>query len=93
MLREGSDSDRVQAAKKLGQMESPAKDRIPALKLALGDEYEAVRVQAAIGLGKMGPDAKTAVPLLKNALRDSTAEVRDAAKAALALVDSKSTTK
>jgi TolB-like protein/Flp pilus assembly protein TadD len=58
------------AARILGYFGAVAKEAVPALIDALGDESRWVRVQAAESLGRIGPAAKAAVPALEKALRD-----------------------
>ena len=55
-----------------GMMGEAAKDAVPALAKALGDEEEQVRLNALIALGIIGEPAKDAVEELIEALRDES---------------------
>jgi len=61
-----------------------AKDAVPALIKALGDEDWVLRQNAAEALGEIGPAAKDALPKLKElAEKDKDARVQQTAKQAI----------
>ena len=71
----------------MGRIGEPAKDAVPALIQALGDEYSGVRRDAAEALRRIGGPAVSA---LKQALEDENSEVREGATKALAYIRRKS---
>ncbi len=80
-LRSGDKQTRLFAADKLGLLGPAAGDAIPALAVALGDEYEPVALNAAYALAGMGAPA---VGVLVEALQDANKECARNAAYALA---------
>jgi HEAT repeat protein len=81
-LKSGDESLRADAAEALGSYGIEAREAVPALGLALRDEYELVRRGASVSLAAIGPD-KRAIRDLTMALKDSDATVRQSAALAL----------
>jgi len=76
--------ERGAAASALRTMGPAAKDAVPALIKALGDEDWVLRQNAAEALGEIGPAAKDALPKLKElAEKDKDARVQQTAKQAI----------
>jgi HEAT repeat protein len=84
-LANGSPAERIEAARKLGEMGPFAESAVAQLSqvLARRDNGNALRSAAAMSLGLIGPRAEAAVPDLIRALEDEDAAVRDAALVAL----------
>lgn len=76
----------INAIDALGDLESQAKDAVPALIQALGSADEAVRWHAGRTLGAIGPNAEQAVPELLKALNDSSSTVKAYAAFALGAI-------
>jgi HEAT repeat protein len=74
-LKEGDDANRAEAAEALGLLGPNGKTALPALLLALRDEYELVRQNALRSIIAIGPDA-TATQALTDSLKDSDNLVR-----------------
>jgi len=74
-LKEGDDASRAQAAEALGLLGPNGKAALPALLVALRDEYELVRQNALYSIIAIGPDA-TATEALTSSLKDSDNFVR-----------------
>ena len=64
MLSDPDPVVRLQACRALAYMGLQAKEAVPYLTQALGDQNEAVRQQAAVALGQIGSPAAPAVPAL-----------------------------
>ena len=62
-------SQRLAAARSLGDMGANAKGAIPGLTKSLSDRDAFVRSAAAHSLGKIGPDAASAVPAMVTAFK------------------------
>jgi len=75
-----SDQIKQHVARRIG---SEARVAIPALTLALKDEYDKVRRSAAGALGTFGPEAKATVPALTEALMQKDMQPRHFAARAL----------
>jgi len=82
-LSAGQARQRAAAARTLGLLQ--ARDAVPALAGALGDDEAAVRAQAALALARIG-EAGEALPALRTALRDDDPWVREEAARALGLL-------
>ena len=84
-LRSGASSERMAAARQLGEMGSFAVAAVPALDAVLADRGNsiALRAAAATSLGMIGPEAESAVPELIRTLEEADVQLRDAAVVAL----------
>jgi HEAT repeat protein len=70
------------AAQALGKMGPGAKDAVPALTKALGDQNALLRLCAARALGEIGPAAKDALPKLQE-MAEKDIKVRQTATEAI----------
>jgi len=84
-LRSEGDADyRWKAARALGHLGPQAKDAIPGLVAAVGDQNGHVRREAIIALGRIGQEAApSGAPALVRSLEDPDADIRQAAATAL----------
>ncbi|OWK43585.1 HEAT repeat domain-containing protein [Fimbriiglobus ruber] len=80
-LTDNSSSVRIEAARALGQIGTPAARTSGALATLLGDADETVRCGAAEALGKVG--AEDQIPALAELLKDSSPVIKEAAARAL----------
>ena len=74
-LKAPAPATRNNAAYTIARMGPAAKDAVPALIVALGDEASSVRYPAAFALGEIGPAAESAIPVLLKLVDDPNDEV------------------
>jgi HEAT repeat protein len=88
LLRDPDPEVRAEAAFGLMGFLPPAREAVPALMTAFGQETDKkVKVSITRALGSVRGGAREAVPMLRAALRDPDADIRDAASTALQLIE------
>jgi HEAT repeat protein len=92
LMKEKGDVDiRVQAARAIGFIGSPAKAKVPELIEALGDPEPLMQWQVLWSLARMEKDAQRALPQIEKIAADQKADasVREAAKKAIEVITGK----